>query len=120
MQEANEKYMEGSMNELEMEGMVKRFEYCMELAWKVAKDYLEYNNVVFQQITPRAVIKEAVAANLIEDGEGWMNALDARNKMSHTYDFEEFEAALMQISAKYMSCFEQLYEILGGEYLEGE
>ena len=118
LQEANDKYMEGSMGDLEMEGMVQRFEYCMELAWKVVKDYLEHKNVVFQQITPRAVIKEAVAAKLIEDGEGWMDALDVRNKMSHTYDFKEFEAALRQVSTRYLACFEQLYDILEGEYLE--
>jgi len=120
LREANDKYTEGAMNQLEMEGMVQRFEYCMELSWKTAKDYLEYNNTVFQQITPRAVIKEAVAAKLITDGEGWMTALDVRNKMSHTYNFDEFESAIVQINAQFMPCFEQLYETLAAAHIDDE
>ena len=116
LQEANEKYSDGSMTQLEKEGMIQRFEYCMELAWKAAKDYLEYNNVVFGLVTPRAIIKEAIAANLIHDGEGWMTALDVRNKMSRTYDFKKFEEALEQISKRYLACFGELYEVLGKEF----
>jgi len=118
LREAGDKYAEGAMNQLEMEGMVQRFEYCMELAWKTAKDYLEHHNIVFDVITPRAVIKEAVAAKLIDDGECWMDALDVRNKMSHTYNFDDFEAAIVQINAKFLRCFEQLYERLADECLE--
>ena len=49
--------------------MIKRFEFCMELAWKTMKDYLESQNVIFSQITPRAVLKESVAGKLISDGD---------------------------------------------------
>ena len=30
------------LTELEMEGLVQRFEYTFELAWKVLQDFLEY------------------------------------------------------------------------------
>ncbi len=90
LQEAADRYDEKSLDQLGKEGMIQRFEVCTELAWKTMKDYLEHQNVVFSQVTPNAVIKEAVAAKLIDDGEGWMMALDARNKMSHTYDFKKF------------------------------
>lgn len=63
------------------------------------KDYLESQNLVFSQVTPRAVLKEAIAGNLISDGESWMSALDARNKLSHTYDFKKFEAVIEEIHA---------------------
>ena len=112
LQEAADRYYEGDMRQLEKEGMIQRFEYCMELSWKTIKDYLEYQNVVFSQVTPTATIKEAVAAKLIQDGEGWMEALDARNKMSHTYDFKKFEAVIKQICERYLGCFGQLYETL--------
>ena len=116
LQEAAESCEEGSLSQLAKEGMIQRFEYCMELAWKSIKDYLEFRNVVFEQITPSAVIKKAFAAKLIQDGEGWMKALAARNKMSHTYDFKKFEAVIQEITQKYLACFGQLYETLAAEY----
>ena len=116
LQEAAEKYREKSLDQLGKEGMIHRFEICMELSWKTIKDYLEYKGIVFNQITPSAVIKEAAAAKLLDDGEAWMRALDARNKMSHTYDFKKFEDVLEQVTAKYLHCFGQIYETLAMEY----
>lgn len=115
LQEAADRYAENSLEQLGKEGMIKRFEVCMELAWKTIKDYLESKNVVFSQITPSMVVKEAVSAKLIDDGESWMMALDARNKMSHTYDFNKFEVVLQQVGEKYLQCFGQLYETLAME-----
>lgn len=115
LQEAADRYYEGSLDQLGKEGMVQRFEFCTELAWKTAKDYLEYKKLVLNQITPSIVIREAVAAKLIEDGEGWMAALDARNKMSHTYDLKKFEEVTEQICERYLKCFGQLFETLAVE-----
>jgi len=120
LQEAVEKYHEGPLDQLAKEGLVKRFGFCLELAWKTTKDYMEYKNFVFRQITPRSVLKEAVAAKVVDDGEAWMCALDSRNEMSHTYDFKKFETVIKQISARYLECFGQLYETLIVEYNETE
>ncbi len=35
-----------AFNQLELEGLVQRFEYTFELAWKTLKDYLEQAGVV--------------------------------------------------------------------------
>ena len=114
LQEAAESHQGGQLSQLAKEGMIQRFEYCTELAWKTIKDYLESQNVVFEQITPRAVLKEAIAAKLISNGEDWMSALDARNKMSHLYDFKQFDAVIDQIASTYLNCFGELYEKLSG------
>ena len=116
LQDAVESYREEELNQLAKEGMIQRFQYCTELAWKTVKDYLENQNVVLEQITPRAVIKEAVAAKLLSRGEDWMNALDACNKMSHTYEFCKFESVIKQIEATYLNLFGELYEKLSEEY----
>lgn len=116
LQEATESHRDGQLNQLAKEGMIQRFEYCTELAWKTIKDYLESQNVVFEQITPRAVLKEAIAAKLISNGEDWMNALDARNKMSHTYDLKKFDAVIEKIDTTYLTCFGELYEKLSIAY----
>ena len=120
LSEAIESDVEGHLSQLEKEGVIKRFEYCGELAWKTCKDYLESQGVVFAQITPRAVLKEAFASKLITHGQVWMEALDTRNAMSHTYSFKEFEQAIDEIRQKYLSCFSELYETLAGKYMGEE
>ena len=100
------------LTQLEKEGVIQRFEYTMELAWKTLKDYLESENVVLDQITPRTVIRRAFEAGIIQQGEAWQNALDARNRMSQTYSFETFERVIADIRASYLAAFTELHEFL--------
>ncbi|MCY3826035.1 MAG: nucleotidyltransferase substrate binding protein [Candidatus Dadabacteria bacterium] len=118
LREAVERDKAGELDQLAKEGMIKRFELCIELAWKTMKDYLESQNMVFGQVTPRAVLKESIAGNLVSGGEGWMSALDAHNKLSRTYDFKKFEAVIEQIHARYLDCIGGLYEKLSEAYME--
>ena len=120
LREAAERSRAGDLDQLAKEGMIRRFIFCLELAWKTVKDYLESQNVVFSQITPRAVLKESVAGRLISDGECWMSALDARNKMSHTYDFAKFEIIIEEIQTRYLDCIGELHEKLSEAYMELE
>jgi nucleotidyltransferase substrate binding protein (TIGR01987 family) len=103
---------ESPLSQLEKEGLIQRFEYTMELAWKVMKDYLLSENVVFEQVTPRAIIRKAFEAKLVSDGQTWMDALDARNKMSHTYNFVEFEKVIEDIRKRYLAVMDELYAFL--------
>ena len=57
------------LNQLEKKGVVQRFEYTLELAWKTVKDYLEESGVVLTAITPRQVVKDAFAAKILADGQ---------------------------------------------------
>ena len=50
----------GPLNQLEKEGVVQRFEYTLELAWKTIKDYLEASGVVLSAVTPRQVVKDVL------------------------------------------------------------
>ncbi len=84
----------------------------MELARKTLKDYLESEGVVFEQITPRAVIRRAFEAGIITQGDVWQKALDARNRMSHTYNFDTFEQVIADIQSDYLAAFDELYEFL--------
>ena len=85
LSEAIETMHEREITQLEKEGIVQRFEYTWELAWKLLKDYLEHSGITLGTITPTTVIKAAFASKIIENGDIWMRALDARNKMSHTH-----------------------------------
>lgn len=100
------------LNQLEKEGTVQRFEYTLELAWKTIKDYLEEGGVVLSAVTPRQVIKDAFAARLIADGQTWIDMIDHRNLLSHTYDPTNFEEAVDAIHGRYLAAFRQVRDLL--------
>ncbi|MBX7245197.1 MAG: nucleotidyltransferase substrate binding protein [Candidatus Sumerlaeaceae bacterium] len=93
---------EEKLSDLEKEGVVQRFEYTFELAWKTMRDFLLYGGTQLVQITPRAVIKEAFKAGVIPDGQVWIDMLEHRNLMSHTYDKAVFAETVRQIRARYI------------------
>lgn len=103
---------ERPLTQLEKEGVIRRFNNTLELAWMALKDYLESENVVLRQITPRTVILQASEAGVIQQGEAWQNALDARNRMSRTYDFKAFERVIDDIRRSYLGAFHELHERL--------
>ena len=119
LQDISARQQQEELEQIAKEGMIQRFEFCMELAWKTMKDYLEDNGVIFKQVFPSAVIKEAGECKLIEKTDLWLQALDDRNKMSHTYDFEKFNQVIERISALYIEeCFGSLYESLSQAILD--
>jgi nucleotidyltransferase substrate binding protein (TIGR01987 family) len=99
-----------ALSPLEKEGVIQRFEYSFELAWKTTKDYLEESGIVISPVTPRQVVKEAFAAKVIADGQVWIDMLDHRNLLSHTYDLAVFEKAVEAIAARYLPAMEALHE----------
>ncbi len=107
-----------TLNPLEKEGVIQRFEYCFELAWKTVKDYLEESGFVFATVTPRQVLKDAFAANVLTDGQVWIDMLDHRNLLSHTYSQASFETAVDAIYARYLMAFGQAHEFLQQESLK--
>lgn len=98
-----------TLNQLEKEGIIQRFEYTFELAWKVLKDKMENDGVVLDQISPKAVIKQAYAAIYINDPETWLKMIGDRNLMSHTYDFVKFEAVIQSIADDYLPMLQDWY-----------
>ncbi len=97
---------------LEQEGIVQRYEFCFELAWKTLKDYLEYSGIVIDPVTPRNTIKHAFAANIIANGELWIEMLEKRNLLSHTYDRSLLEKALHDLKDRFLPALEASYEFL--------
>ena len=94
---------------LEQEGIIQRFEYAYELAWKTMKDYLEANGIVISPVTAREVIKQAFAARLVEDGQVWIDMMLHRNQLSHTYDFSKFREVLQAARDRYQPAMSRLH-----------
>jgi nucleotidyltransferase substrate binding protein (TIGR01987 family) len=101
-----------ALNQLEKEGVVQRFEYTLELAWKTIKDYLEESGLVLTAVTPRQVVKDAFAARIVADGQTWIDMLDHRNLLSHTYDPVNFEQAVDAIHDRYLAALCQVHDLL--------
>lgn len=86
------------------EGIIKRFEFTHELAWKIMKDFLEYEG--FQDITgSRSATREAFNKGLIESGQEWMDMINSRNKTVHTYNSNILETEFHKITQVYFSLF---------------
>ena len=97
-----------ALSALEKEGVIQRFEYTLELAWKVLKDFLEESGSIISPVTPRQVIKEAFAARIVSMDR--IDMLDHRNLLSRTYDFSVFEKAVEDIAARYLPAMASLHE----------
>ena len=72
-----------NLNELEKDGIIQRFEFTFELAWKTLQDYFAQESGYVDVRGPRTVLKQAIQDNLLEDGHVWLQMLDNRNLLTH-------------------------------------
>ena len=94
-------------NELEKDGLIQRFEFTFELAWKTLKDYLESQG--FSDISsPKKAIQKSFSVNLISNGNTWINMLEDRNRMSHLYNRAASETIFKNIKDDYTAAIEEL------------
>ena len=96
--------------------LVQAFEMTFELGWKALKDYLEYSGIMVN--TPRDSIKEAFKMNFINDGQGWIEMMEARNKTVHTYKEEFAKGLCNDILTNYFNMFNELSTFLEGQINE--
>ena len=99
----------GKLNKFEIQGLIQCFEYNYEIGWKLLKDYLEYqgnNNIT----GARSSINESFKLSIIEDGQGWLEMMIARNKSSHTYNIDTTNEISEQIYNKFYPLLQSLKE----------
>jgi nucleotidyltransferase substrate binding protein (TIGR01987 family) len=95
-----------ALTRLENQGVIQAFEVTQELSWKVMKDFLEAQG--FDDIYgSKNAVRQAFNANLIKNGEVWLNMIKSRNLMSHTYDETEMLKIVDFIFSNYMQEFEE-------------
>ena len=102
-------------DELQIDGIIQRFEFTFELAWKTLKAYLEYNGFTDDIFGPRGVLKVAFSAGIIHDADGWENIIEARNNMWHRYDYVISSQIFEDIKNRYIILFKELKNKLEGE-----
>lgn len=81
------------------EGLIQRFEFSHELAWKVMKDYLEYEG--YSDIRgSRDAFRRALSIGIIHSPL-WIDSIQTRNLTSHTYDEEITNSTLQTVVTEY-------------------
>lgn len=99
------KYSEAArpgLSRLEEEGLIQRFEYTFELAWKSLQDLLQergYANIR----GPKPVIEQAFQDGVISDGPLWLDMLKARNETTHLYDEKTFERISTKVKGPFLA-----------------
>ena len=73
------------LSDLGIDGVIQRFEFTFELAWKTLQDYLKYLGIEFQT-GPNPTLICSAENSLISDLEVWRKMAKARNLTTHIYD----------------------------------
>jgi nucleotidyltransferase substrate binding protein (TIGR01987 family) len=102
------------LNELERNGLIQRFEFTIELAWKVMKDFLEEKGFLFKP-SPKDTFRQAQEARYIDYAQALIDALNIRNELSHDYDGELFRLSEMELRNEIFSAITKLYVFFESE-----
>ena len=108
-----------SLSELEMEGLIQRFEYTFELGWKVLQDLMKYKGYEFVQ-GPNGTLQQAFEDGMISDHDGWRRMAKARVTTSHTYNEGDAIQIVRKIYEEYSLLLKQLDIKLNEEKLKTE
>lgn len=91
---------------VEQTGIVGLFEICFEQSWKLMKAVLEEHGRFEEKIgSPRAIIKIAFQCDMIKDEEKWLELLESRNILAHTYSDEDALQVIRKLKTDYAGAF---------------
>jgi nucleotidyltransferase substrate binding protein (TIGR01987 family) len=114
MQEVVENKDYEELSDLEQEGLIQRFEYTFELAWKVLKDFLQMQGYIDIK-SPNDTLKQAFNDGYIKDNDKWREMANARNITSHTYDENDAQEVICEIYNDYYPLLQDLHNTLKQE-----
>lgn len=100
-------------NDLLAEGLIQRYEYIHELAWKVMKDYEEYQGIT-DIMGSRDAIRVALRGGILDD-DRWMDTISDRNLTSHNYDDETAKHIVNNIINVYYPLFVKFETTMTGK-----
>ena len=86
-------------SDLELAGLVQTYEFTFELCWKTLKDLLAFEG--YEVNSPRETIRKAFEMLLIDDVDCWLNALESRNLLSHIYEEQTAQQAIVWIKEEF-------------------
>ena len=99
-------------DDLARDGLIQRFEFTFELAWKTLKTFFEEEGLIGLN-SPKTVLREAYAAGLLKSEELWLAMLQDRNSTAHIYSEQVAVQICRRIQERYLDAFAELIEQLG-------
>jgi nucleotidyltransferase substrate binding protein (TIGR01987 family) len=97
------------LTELEVQGLVKAFEFTYELAWNLLRDYFIFQGS--NSITgSRDAFREGLNKGLIRNDENWFNMITDRNQSTQVYNQETALEIAGRVKDLYARLFEELEE----------
>jgi nucleotidyltransferase substrate binding protein (TIGR01987 family) len=104
-----------ALSPLEKEGAIRRFEHCLEVSWKAAKDFLEDAGLRIDPATPRETLRQAATAGIVPDAQVWIDMFNHRNLLAHNYDGVVISEVANALASRYFPAMDQLYESLNAQ-----
>lgn len=98
------------LNDFEADGLIQRFEFTFELAWKLMKSYAEYQGVDKEIMGSRDAVRWAFDCGLIIGSDVWMEMIKRRNDTSHTYDENTAAEVVKCVKDIYFQAFVDFYD----------
>ena len=97
------------------DGVIQRFEFTFELAWKFLREYMEDQGADMSScVFSKQVFKAAYAAWLIHDQQVWIDMLASRNITSHVYDDKQAAQVVTDIRNRYICPLSDLAALYRG------
>ena len=98
------------------DGVIQRFEFTFELAWKSLREYMQDQGADMSGIVfSKQVFKAAYAAEIIHNDQIWLAMLDSRNVTSHVYDDKQAAGVVTDVRDKYVPHLIALAEFYEGK-----
>lgn len=110
LQEAIDDYHKSELDSIR-DGVIQRFEFCTELAWKTIREYL-LDQGYTEINSPKSVMRQAFADGVVEKEQPWIDLLNDRNATSHIYDEETAASIYQHIEKSYYPMFVRLVQKL--------
>jgi nucleotidyltransferase substrate binding protein (TIGR01987 family) len=93
-------------SDLEIDGLIQRFEFTFELVWKLLKLYLEREGIIVK--TPRECFKEAFRLGLLLNEEQGLKMIDDGNRSIHLYDRVASREVSRRIKLHYVKIYREI------------
>lgn len=97
--------------DLARDGAIQRFEFTVDMGWKLVKTCLEEKYGVVCQ-SPKECFREAYRQKMLAYDEFWLELVDMRNLTSHTYKEEVAKSVFERLpkAAEYMQTLVKVVE----------
>lgn len=92
------------LSDFEKDGLVQRFEFTHEMAWKLMMSFCRYQSPEMELYGSKDSTRWAFSHDLIADGDTWMQMIQSRNSTSHNYDGVVADQVVQRVVKDYFPC----------------